>query len=54
MSLRFTVKVPAITRAALEYCTAIAMIFKKMLGVHENIGVKRIANLALKLCATMT
>jgi hypothetical protein len=54
MSLRFTVKVAAITRPALEYCIAISMIFKKMLGVHENIGVKRIANLALELCANMT
>ncbi len=33
MSLRFTVKMPAITRAALEYCIAIAMIFEKMLAV---------------------
>ncbi len=36
MSLRFTVKVPAITRSALEYCKVIAMIFKKMLGCAAN------------------
>ncbi len=41
MCLRFTVKVAAITRSALEYCTAIAMFFEKMLRVHWNIGVKR-------------
>jgi hypothetical protein len=41
MCLRFTVKVAAITRPSLEYCTAIAMFFEKILGVHWNIGLKR-------------